>query len=179
MIIKIIKKIFENLLKNKKLISERLYYKTIQKGISQVGNISNIILLGINRIGQIIKYIFINIILVLFVYIGIFINSIKEFIIVCLGYIQLNGKILIEKLMVLCGPLNDNVIQNLWLIYVLIIIIIILFIMYKVIKYVINIYQVYKISSENLKNELKIELDNLDRLEKAKKLLVSFENKLK
>jgi len=178
MIIKVIIKVFEKLLKNKKIISERLYYKTVQKGISQVGNVSSVILLGINRLGQIIKYFYINIILVILVYIGIFINFIKEILMGSLVYIQISGKYIIEKLMIVTGPLNEDVLRNLWLIYVLIIMLSIIFIMYKVIKYLITIYKVYKINKENLKNELKIELSNLEKLEKAKEL-VSFENKLK
>lgn len=177
MIIKIISKVFKNLINNKKVISVRLFEKTLKSGKSQVGNVSNLIMVSISRFGQILKYLYINILLVIVTYVVIFINIIKDFIILNFIYVQNIGKYLIEGLMVFTGPLNENVLRNLWLIYVLSICIVVLYIMYKIVKYMKNIYNVYKINKENLKNEIKIELINLEKLEQAKEL-INFEKKL-
>ncbi len=158
---------FKYLRNNIDKIVEFIYIISLKNTVN-IGRWSYIYEIGFVRLKKIINWIYFCFFIIIFSYIislnKIILEVIINIFIKLFKNLQYIGKILIDIIIKYTGPLSQNVIDNIWLLYILLFILIILILSNKIIKYILKYIREYNNQKNLFKTELLRKLKEQDQI---------------
>lgn len=156
-------KLYKYLRNNIDLIVSIIYRKVIQD-VTNMGFVAKIFDIFLQRIVIIFKWLYFGIFVTILIYIVSIGNYIFKVFEIIFSYIQKLGKIIIDLIITITGPLTIEIMNNIWLLIVLLCLILILIISIKIIKYYIKKRLEVKLEKRLFIDELMKKLVEQDEL---------------